>query len=114
MSEHGHVGVDLPVSGRQGPRRVARPSRRGAAGPRPVRLPALPVSVRPDTGPAVCRPATETGGLDVGGPYVDGLDVDGVGSGGVDVGRFDRWGAVARPFGSPAAMDAAHDVGWSA
>ena len=53
MSEQGHSGIELPVSGEQELRRAGRPSRRGATGPRPVRPSALPVSSRPDVGSAV-------------------------------------------------------------
>jgi hypothetical protein len=53
MREHGHSGIDLPVSGEQELRRAARPARRGTTGPRPARPSALPVSARPDVGSAV-------------------------------------------------------------
>lgn len=54
---HGHVGIDLPVSGEQEPGRGVRLSRRRAPGPRPVR-PHVP---RPESAVAVRRPVDPGG-----------------------------------------------------
>jgi hypothetical protein len=50
---HGHIGIDLPVSGEQESGRGVRPSRRRASGPRPVR----PHAPRPESAAAIRRPA---------------------------------------------------------
>ena len=53
---HGHIGIDLPVSGEQGVGRGVRSPKRRAPGPRPVR-PYVPPAVRRDGAPAARRPA---------------------------------------------------------
>ena len=54
---HGHIGIDLPVSGEQGAGRGVRPPKRRAPGPRPVRPYVSQAAVRRDGTPAVRRPA---------------------------------------------------------
>ena len=63
---HGHIGIDLPVSGEQGPGRAVRPPRRRAPGPRPVRPYVPQAPVRRDGTPAARR-AAEPGGAPDGG-----------------------------------------------
>ena len=54
---HGHIGIDLPVSGEQGVGRGVRPPKRRAPGPRPVRPYVPQAAVRRDGAPAARRPA---------------------------------------------------------
>jgi hypothetical protein len=70
---HGHTGIDHPRSGEQGSGEQgsrARPPRRAASGPRPVRPPATPGSVRPEAGPRPVPAEIGAGelGVDVAGP----------------------------------------------
>ena len=58
---HGHIGIDLPVSGEQEPGRGVRPSRRRAPGPRPVRPQVPHAAPRPENAAAVRRPADPGG-----------------------------------------------------
>jgi len=87
---HGHIGIDLPVSGEQGVGRGVRSPKRRAPGPRPVR-PYVPPAVRRDGAPAARRPA------DPAAVERDGGRVPGAPGADAALGVADARGSVGRP-----------------
>ena len=94
---HGHIGIDLPVSGEQGVGRGVRSPKRRAPGPRPVRPYVQQAAVRREAA-AVRRPADPAsverdGGRVPGAPGADAALGVAVARGSVGRPRLAAWGS---------------------
>ncbi len=95
---HGQARIDQPEPGEQ-QRSGARPSRRAASGPRPVRPPVPPGSARPESGPrpvpagivgdrASCGPA-DVGAAEIGAAEIGAAEIGAAGIGAAEIGAAD-------------------------